>query len=123
MARVEKLRLLYLVAFLCFCVILACFYGDTTRYVRRTSNTKFSKFNKKFEAMYLNAKYDLPFKRVKYVSSSTEHAKQDDGRVEMKELKLAIRNGKLKCGFLRFSKWKYLIFNFFSRKFNDNTSQ
>ena len=128
MAGVGKLRRLYRVAILCFCVIFACSYhGDTSDYSRLKYKAKPSKLKQKFKAKSLSAKHDVRLKGDQYASSLTEDVKQAVGGVEQKKLKLPKikRSGKFKklekvC--FNLGKRQCLIYNFFFRKFDYETT-
>ena len=99
MARLGKLRLLYRVAFICFCVIFACSYHhDTSRYDSRKYETKYRKFKQEFKNKSSNTKNDVYFKRNKYASSLRKDREHLDGETVQKEPKLSRikRNGKFK---------------------------
>ena len=99
MARLGKLRLLYRVAFICFCIIFVCSYHrDTSGYDRRKYETKLRKLKKEFKDKSSDTKHDVHLKRNKYASSLRKDIEHLDSETVQKEPKLSRikRNGKFK---------------------------
>ena len=99
MARLGKLRLLYRVAFICFCVIFVCSYHhDTSRYDKRKYETKYRKLKKEFKDKSSDTKHNVHLKRGTYASSSRNDIKHLNSDIEKKEPKISRikRNGKFK---------------------------
>ena len=89
MARVGKLRLLYRVAFFCFCVIFACSYpGGTSGYDRGKYITRFGNLKEELKSKSFKTKDDTRLKREEYAPGVTENLKNVDVKKQQKNSRI-----------------------------------